>query len=131
MFEKFDNRRHFRLKEFVDINWKVGHQAEEGEGTILNISSSGALLQTDKVFTPSDNCVMSIAAPYGESLPFSPKKAKVMWFRRVHTPQERYQCGVQFLETGGYDKDFQQWLEERVTKLSEAANANILNNYIV
>src|SRR5580698_7527037 len=92
----FENRRHFRLREFLDVTWKVGGEEVSGEGTVVNISSSGFLLQTDRVFKPSDNCVLSIESG-AEVLPFAAKKGKIMWFRRIHTPQERFQCGVQFL----------------------------------
>ena len=46
----FENRRHFRLREFIDVTWKVDELNVSGEGTVVNISSSGLLLQTDRVF---------------------------------------------------------------------------------
>ena len=55
-----ENRRHFRLKEFMDVTWKVQDLGVAGEGTVVNISSSGLLLQTDRVFKPSDDCIVSI-----------------------------------------------------------------------
>ena len=121
-----ENRHHFRLREFLDVTWKVVGQEVSGEGLVVNISSSGLLLQTDKVFRPSDPCVLSIESG-SEALPFGPKKGKIIWFRRIHTPQERFQCGVQFI-TDRLDKDFQQWLDKKVNQLSQAADANILGN---
>ena len=121
-----ENRRHFRLRELMDVTWKLAGQDVSGEGTIVNISASGMLLQTDKVFKPSDNCVVSIDS--GEQkLPFGPKKGKIVWFRRIHAPHERYQCGVQFLPDR-IDRSFQQWFDGKVKQLSEAADANILGN---
>jgi len=125
----FENRRHFRLKEFLDVTWKVADQEVSGEGTVVNISTSGLLLQTDRVFRPTDNCVLSIESGL-EDLPFNPKKGRIMWFRRIHAPQDRFQCGVQFLP-GRMDNDFQQWLEMKVNRLSEAANVNILGNLVI
>jgi len=122
----FENRRHFRLKEFLDVSWKLAGQEVSGEGTVVNISTSGFLLQTDRVFQASDECVLSIDSGV-EALPFAAKMGKIMWFRRIHTPQERYQLGVQFLKDKK-DDDFQQWLEEKVTRLSEASDAKILGN---
>jgi len=121
-----ENRRHFRLREFFDISWKVADQEISGEGTVVNISSSGLLLQTDKVFKPSENCVLSIESG-AETLPFAGKKGKLMWFRRIHTPQERFQCGIQFL-SDTRDTKFQQWFENKVNQLSEAGDAKILAN---
>src|SRR5690348_3843734 len=92
----FENRRHFRLREFIDVAWKVSELKVSGEGTVVNISTSGLLLQTDHMFRPSDNCILSIESG-GEVLPFAPKNGRIIWFRRIHTPQERLQCGIQFL----------------------------------
>ncbi len=121
-----ENRRHFRLKEFMDVTWKLADQDVSGEGTVVNISASGFLLQTDRVFRPTDNCVLSIESG-AETLPFAPKKGRLMWFRRINTPHERFQCGVQFLKDQT-DNDFQQWLEKKVARISEAADAKILDN---
>ena len=121
-----ENRRHFRLREFMDVTWKVEGQEVSGEGTVVNISSSGFLMQTDKVFKPSDNCVLSIESEDG-ALPFATKRGKIMWFKRIHTPKERFQCGMQFLQ----DKadNFHQWLEKKVNQLSEAGDVRILGNW--
>ena len=123
----FENRRHFRLREFVDVTWKVTDQDVFGDGTVVNISSSGLLLQTDKVFRPTDNCVLSIESG-SQQLPFAPKKGKMMWFRRISTPQERFQCGIQFLPEKT-DTSFQQWLENKVKELGETGNATILEKF--
>jgi len=106
---KEEYRRHFRLKECIDVTWKLADREISGEGLVVNISASGFLLQTDRVFSPSDNCVLSIGSG-AESLPFAPKNGKIMWFRRIHTPEERIQCGVQFLPDDP-DISFDQWLE--------------------
>jgi hypothetical protein len=121
-----ENRRHFRLREFIDVAWKVLDQDVSGEGLVVNISASGLLLQTDRVFKPTDNCVLSIASE-SENPPFAVKNGRLMWFRRIHTPQERYQCGIQFL-TDSSDNNFQEWLEKKVDRISEAENTNILGN---
>lgn len=132
----FENRRHFRLREFLDVAWKLDDQEVSGEGMVLNISSSGLLLQTDRVFKPSDNNILSIEisesseSSAAKDLPFLAKKGKMMWFRRIHTPQERYQCGIQFLEDKT-DKNLQQWLDMKVNRLSEAADVNILGHLTI
>jgi len=122
----FENRRHFRLREFIDVAWKVADQDVSGEGTVVNISTSGLLLQTDRMFRPTDNCYLSIEAGPVD-LPFAAKKGKIVWFRRINTPQERLQCGIQF-SADKPDKDFQQWLEMKVNELSAASDVKILGN---
>ncbi len=124
--EDFENRRHFRLRELIDITWKHEDQEESGEGTVVNISSSGLLLQTDRLFKVSDQSVLSFGSKVN-SLPLAGKKGRVMWYRRIVTPHERYQCGIQLLEDNS-DRDFQQWLGMKIDRLSEALNINILSN---
>jgi len=121
-----ENRRHFRLREFIDVAWKVSGQDISGEGMVVNISTSGLLLQTDRVFMLPDDCVLSIGSGT-ESLPFSPKNGKIMWSRRIHTPEERLQCGIQFLPDD-LDHDFQHWLEKKVHQLSDAVDVKVLSN---
>ena len=53
----------------------------------------------------------------------------MMWFRRIHSPQERFQCGIQFLP-GRSDLDFQQWFDGKITQLSQTEDAKILNNMV-
>ena len=122
----FENRRHFRLREFFDVAWKVLDQDVSGEGTIVNISNSGLLLQTDRVFRPTDNCVLSLESS-DQALPFNNRKGKIVWFQRIHTPTERYRCGIQFLPDHT-DSGFQRWLDSKVGQLSEASDAKILGN---
>ena len=122
----FENRRHFRLREFIDVTWKVDELNVSGEGTVVNISASGLLLQTDHMFRPADDCIVSIGSGT-DILPFAAKKGKIAWFRRIHTPQDRLQCGIQFL-ADEIDFKFDEWLENKVTRLSDASNATILGN---
>ena len=121
-----ENRRHFRLREIIDVAWKVTDQDVSGEGTVVNISSSGLLLQTDRVFRPTDDCVLLIESG-ADVLPFAAKKGKIMWFRRIHTPQERFQCGIQFV-ADNTDNSFKQWLETKIKELGGTADANVLSN---
>lgn len=126
LIKMFENRRHFRLREFIDVAWKVTGQDVSGEGLVVNISTSGLLLNTDRVFRPTDDCVLSIESAT-ENLPFAAKKGKLMWFRRIGTTQERYQCGLEFLPDKK-DSDFQEWFEKKVNQLSEAGDVKILAN---
>ena len=127
--DQFENRKHFRLKRYMDVAWRVSNHREGGEGIILNISQSGALLQTDHVFVPQDDTVVALEASPGTELPFGGKQAKIVWFRRISAPQPRCQCGLEFI-TNRYDKELNEWLEEEVTRISQASNVNILNNYL-
>ena len=123
-------RRHFRLRHPMAIHWKVKNGDASGEGTISNISLSGLLMQTDKVFRMPDKCVLSIKID-GEDAPLIVKQGKVVWFRRINTPKSRYQFGVEFVKDAGFDAKLQDWLEGKVTELGKAGDANVVKNYIL
>jgi hypothetical protein len=129
--EFFENRRHFRLRDYFDVNWKINGNDSAGLGTVLNISASGVLLQTENPIKPFDQCVIEIA-PQGKESPFAPKQGKIVWFKRINDEGSKYQCGVEFLRDAGLmDKSFKDWLDERMSSMSETTNVNILNNYVV
>jgi hypothetical protein len=50
--------------------------------------------------------------------------------RRIHTPQERYQCGIRFLEDK-VDNSLQQWLSNKIEQLSQAGDVNVLGKLVV
>ena len=125
-----ESRRHFRLRHPMDIRWKVKNGDASGEGTISNISLSGLLMQTDKVFQLTDQCVLSIEIK-DEDTPFIVKQGRVVWFRRINTPHQRYQFGVEFVKDAGFDAKLQDWLNEKVVELSKAGDANVVKNYIL
>lgn len=121
-----ENRRHFRLREFTEVSWKVLDQDACGQGLLVNVSYSGMLLRTDKLFKPSDKCFLTVEST-AENFSFAPKQGKVMWFRRIQAPQECFQCGLQFLGNEA-DNDFNQRLEMKINRLSDAGDANILGH---
>ena len=124
-----ENRRHMRIREITDIRWTVLGQNDYGEGKVLNISSSGLLLQTDGHFNPLHQGMFFIDAVGKEPLGFGAKKGKVVWMRRLPEGRPGFQCGIEFMKNV-FDKPLQDWLEQRIESLAQATNANILNNYI-
>ena len=121
-----ENRRHFRVREILDIQWSVEGQEAKGEGKILNLSTSGILLQTDKVFKISQECVVSVSTPEG---PLALKKGKVVWFRKI-ADGKKYVLGIEFLKKVAYDKSLNDWVEGKITLLAQAGDAKIINNYL-
>ena len=128
-----ENRRHLRIRERLDITWNLPGEDIAGQGQILNISSSGTLLQIDESFRALDNCVISIDPEFmeEEAAPFMNKKGKVVWFRKTQNPHYGYQCGVEFINPSGTNDGLLNWIEKKISGLSQAMSANILNNYIV
>ena len=126
-----DTRRHLRLRQHMDVHWDLDGGGVSGEGTILNISVSGAFLQTDRVFQVSDQSVLSLSFELeGQDVPTA-KQGRIVWFRRINTPGPRYQCGVEFIGKGTGIGQLEHWVNEKVTAIAAAGDANILNNYVV
>ena len=125
-----EGRRNFRLRHPMSIHWKVKGGDASGEGTISNISLSGLLMQTDKIFRIPNKCVLSLEID-GEDKPFVVKQGKVVWFRRIGNERPRYQFGVEFVKDAGFDLKLKEWLEGKVAELSKAGDANIIKNYIM
>ncbi|MBF0489950.1 MAG: PilZ domain-containing protein [Candidatus Omnitrophica bacterium] len=123
-------RRHLRIKQLMDVTWSMPGEDITGQGQVLNISSSGILLQIDNSFKPLSNSVLSVDSEFEEEKPpFVNKKGKVMWFRRINTSKYAYQCGLEFLEGQSTDKEFLDWIEDKTVQLGQTMNASILNNY--
>ncbi len=124
-----ENRRHMRIREITDIRWTVLGTDDIGEGKVLNISTSGLLLQTDASFNPQHRGTVFIDASGPEPLAFGAKKGKLIWLRRMPEGRKGYQCGVEFLKDV-VDTPLYDWIDRKTTELAQAANANIVNHYI-
>ena len=128
-----ENRRHTRIRNFLDVAWDVPGELTRGQGRIINISSSGVLLQIDDSFEPLNKTVLAINPDLPEDeqpLPFKSKQGKIVWFRKIQTPRFKYQCGVEFLEGSDMDKNLSDWIENKLSNLSVTMNTSILNNYV-
>ena len=127
-----ENRRHFRVREVLKVRWSIEGQKETGEGIALNVSLSGMQLLTDTLFKPSDQTIVCIEAPEGDTLPFGPKKAKIMRFSRLKRKDGGvgYMCGLKFIKGSEFDQKLKDWVEGRVSHISNAVDPAILSNYL-
>ena len=125
-----EGRRHLRIRQFIDATWSMPGEDIAGQGKIINLSASGLLLQIDSSFKPLDHCVLSVD-PFidDKKPPFLNKKGLVIWFRKIQTSKYVYQCGLEFLKDQHLDIDLIDWIENRTAQMSQAMDANILNNY--
>src|SRR4051794_31070063 len=116
-----ETRRHLRIRQPMNVTWSMPGENIAGQGQILNISSSGLLLQIDGSFKPLDHCVLSIDPTIDEEEkpPFLNKKGKVVWFRRIQTSKYTYQCGLEFLQEQRMDGDLVDWLENKTAQLAQ------------
>ncbi|MBF0571860.1 MAG: PilZ domain-containing protein [Candidatus Omnitrophica bacterium] len=75
-----NNRQSFRLRKQFYVTWSVPVKKIEGEGIIFNISRSGMLFVTDKLFEPDQGLDMFFRI---EQVPSFPSKGKLVWFRKA------------------------------------------------
>jgi hypothetical protein len=116
----------------MDITWNMPGEDMAGRGKIVNISNSGVLLELDNSYKPLDHSVLAIDADIqDEKPPFMSKKGKVVWYRKIQHPKYSYICGVEFLKDFAFDRDLNNWIDQKTEELSKATNTNILNNYVV
>ena len=114
----------------MDVTWSMPGEDITGVGQIVNISSSGLLLQIDNSFKPLDHSVLCVDPEFDENKPpFLSKKAKVVWFRRIDTSKFTYQCGLEFLREQNSDNNLIDWIENKTSQLAQTMNVSILNNY--
>ncbi len=124
-----DNRRHIRIREITDVRWTVLGTELLGEGKIVNISSSGLLLQTDKNYNPHVRGKVYVDAVGADPLVFGPKRGRVVWTRRIENA-EGFQCGVEFEKNMPFDSRLEQWIDKKAEEISQTTNANILSHYV-
>ncbi len=124
-----DNRKHLRIRGSYKARWKLVGTDISGEGTIYNISRSGALFQTEHIFKINDKPVICLES-IDDELVFKSKQGKVVWFRREKTPHASYLMGILFSTDSMADKKFIDWLESKIQETSNAQDANILGHYI-
>jgi len=123
-----NNRDYFRLRRLMDVSWFISEQNIEGKGKIFNISLSGILFETDRLFTPEHGMSISFKS---EEIPPLPLKGKLVWFNKVGEGNSHYQCGVKFFKESTYNQKWIQWMDDNILKLADIADNKILNHYLM
>ena len=122
-----NDRQSFRLRKQLEFNWSIPGQKTEGEGLIFNISRSGILFVTDRLFEPQHGLEMAFRV---KQVPPFPSKGKLVWFKKVEKENACYQCGVKFLNELAASQAWITWMEENILKLADVASTNILENLL-
>jgi len=90
-------RQHSRIKDNLPVHWSI-EGGVSGDGVLLDLSSTGIRLITNKSFDPSDNCIFTVGSFKGEQLPFGPQKAILRWSQKVMKNKvECVVCGLEFI----------------------------------
>ena len=91
-----ESRRHQRVKDGFVLQWQAQDKAMTGQGRVLNISASGILFETDKNFTPFDQCVFLLQSLFQGKAEFLPARGRLVWNQKKG---QGYLCGVEFIDT--------------------------------
>ena len=119
--------RSFRLRKQIDVIWSVPSQKIEGEGLIFNISRTGMLFVTDKLFDPSEKLTMCFKAA---QVPSFPSKGELVWFRKVGKGGAQHQCGIRFADGAIQNPPWVKWMEENILKLADTGDNKILDRIL-
>ena len=113
----------------MDVKWTILGSVLLGEGKLLNISSSGMLLQMDSTYDPHIRGKVYVDAPGVEPLVFGPKKGRVVWTKKIESTSG-FQCGLEFDRDMPFDKKLEKWIDHKSDQIALTTNANILNHFI-
>lgn len=122
-----NQRQSFRLRKQFDVAWSIPEQKIEGQGKILNISLSGMLFITDKLFSPEDGLIINFKI---DQAPAFPPKGRLAWFRKLEGDRAQYQCGVRFFSEASSSPAWNQWMEDNILKLANTEDSRILERYL-
>jgi len=121
------DRQSFRMRQQFDIFWSIPGQKIEGQGRIYNISLSGMLFVTDRLFDPAHALEMCFSVP---EIPSFPSKGKLVWFRKVGQGRSQYQGGVKFSDEKSHNPLWIKWMEENILKLADVQDSKVLDRIL-
>ncbi len=121
-----NNRQSFRLRKQFDIHWSIPQQKVQGEAQVFNVSRTGVMIVTDRMFDPEHGMVIHLSAQDIASLP---TKGKVMWFKKIGKGRTlRYQCGLKFIDA--HNPAWLKWMEDNVQKMADTGDNKILDRFL-
>jgi hypothetical protein len=92
-----DDRKDIRIQEDEDLSWQIKYKQREGSARIRNISASGMMMETDVVFDPKEECVLSFDSNLGDEN-YIPQVGRIVWHKKKRFSRNKYLCGVKFLD---------------------------------
>ncbi|MDE2009489.1 MAG: PilZ domain-containing protein [Candidatus Omnitrophica bacterium] len=122
-----NNRQSFRLRQQFEITWSVPDQKITGRGLVSNVSRSGMLFVTDKLFGADKGLKMCFSST---EVPACPPKGRLMRYRKVGPEESWYQCGVQFEIEADDMQVWIEWMEDNMSRLSDAQSGGVLGQFL-
>ncbi|MBF0123127.1 MAG: PilZ domain-containing protein [Candidatus Omnitrophica bacterium] len=130
MFDEEKNRRHIRGREDIPVRWRVMRTGQEGEGTIRNLSISGALLESRDLVSPGKDAEIQLEAKVLDEAFFVPREARRVWSKATYTQKEYYLCGLEFVAPTPYNmRAIEKRIEDRLNGMTGALGIGVLDRY--
>ncbi len=90
-------RRNVRIKERSPIEWSVQESKLAGRGKILNISTTGMMLEAESAVAQADQSLFSFHPVIQSDGTFLPRTGRMVWKRKKHFSKNSYLCGIEFI----------------------------------
>ena len=107
-----EERKDLRIKEDEHLSWQIKYKQREGHARIRNISATGMLMETDVVFDPKEDCILSFDSNLGEKN-YIPRVGRLVWNKKKRFSRDKYFCGIKFLDA---DEQVLTRMRQRVGK---------------
>lgn len=89
-------RNGLRVRQQIPVKWSIKNTNLNGEGRILNISTSGVLLETQNVLA-SERAVFNIESVKANGFKL-PQESRLVWSKTKGIGNNRRLCGLEFVE---------------------------------
>lgn len=96
-----DVRSSLRVDDNRRIAWRSQLNSVRGQARIRNISTSGMMLELRSTSKPENGCVFSFDTDLGHEN-YIPQNGRLVWAQKKNFAQNKYLCGIQFLEPAQY-----------------------------
>ncbi len=114
-----EERKNFRVRDRVPIKWAAA-SGGSGAGRVRDISTSGALIETDTSHPIVDGTVISLKQQVDDQGEFLPTQAKVVWSKPRGFLKRGVVVGVEFTDSPDSQTDL---LKERIEKKMKTLRA--------
>lgn len=91
-----DFRRNARVKNRSRLSWHIKDSELMGQARVLNLSSSGMLIEANSALEPNINSFLSLNSLSAKRNYF-PQFGRIVWSKRIHAFKDKILFGVEFV----------------------------------
>lgn len=113
-----ESRGSLRIKENLDVTWRMKDRQQQGQAKISNISTSGLLLEAQNDFSLSPGDILHIDSFLSARDNFLPQEGRIVWSQRKNS--RRVLCGLEFVAPE--EKTLAKLRERIQQKIMESTN---------